>query len=465
MRPSGQPTPRTLRFYLEKLLRGQGLVASVARGTAIVFTIQVAGLALTYVAQVALARVLGAREYGIYRYAWSWINLLGILATLGFPTALQRFVPEYRTRGEPDLARGLLRGARWTTFLASLVAAAAAALVFDHAAGTWLEPDHARALVFGCWIIPVVTALTLNTQVARSFHRMVAAFLPFQLGRPAAGIATAAIIAAGITAATGQNALLILGTGLALLLLAQAAWVVAITPPDVRHAGARSDWQQWLAVSLPLLLMTGFGLLLNQLGVLMVGSMLGPTEAGIFSAATQLAMLVSFFLTSVNNVVAPRISELWHSGRKDELQRLLAIVVHWIFWPSLACAAVLFFGRSWIMGLFGKDFVTGPGPTVLAILLLGHLVNAGAGSVGLIMNVTGHQNLNAMVYGATAVLNIALNILLLPVLGVTGGAVAMASTMMLWNVALVLIVSRRLRLATSIAQLPILLRAIHRPRS
>ena len=450
MPPNDQPSPGTPRFYLEKLLRGQGLVARVARGTAIVFSIQVAGLALTYVAQVVLARVLGAREYGVYRYAWSWINLLGVLAALGFPTALQRFVPEYRTRGEPGLARGLLRGARWTTFLASVLAAGIAALVFERAAGTWLEPDQARALVLGSWIIPVVTALTLNTQIARSFHRMVAAFLPAQLGRPVAGIAAAAILAAGIAAATGTNALLLFGAGVAIVVLVQWAWVAAIVPPDVRRSRPRTAWREWVAVALPLLLMTGFGLLLNQLGVLMVGSLLGPTEAGIFSAATQLAMLVSFFLTSVNNVVAPRISELWHGGRKDELQRLLSVVVHWIFWPSLACAAVLFLGRSWIMGLFGRDFAAGDGPTVLAILLLGHLVNAGAGSVGLIMNVTGHQNLNAVVYGSTAILNVVLNIVLLPPLGVVGGAIAMTGTMALWNIVLVMIVSQKLRLHTTI---------------
>ncbi|MDQ7007966.1 MAG: flippase [Acidobacteriota bacterium] len=426
-----------------------GLMHRVARGTAIVAILQVAGMALGYLAQVVLARLLGTYEYGIYRYAFSWITLIGTLACLGFPTALQRYIPQHAGDKQWGLLKGLILGSRLLVMGAGLLAAALAAAVFHQAAGRWLDPAQARALMIGAWIIPIFALFVLNTQLARSFHRMTVAFLPWNIGRPAA-----ALLAAGslywLLEPTGLDALLAFGGCLAVFMLLQWAWVWRAYPEPARLAPTAWAWRPWLQVALPLLLMTGFGILLNQLGVLMVGSMLGPADAGIFAVATQLATLVSFFLGSINNVVAPRISELYHAGNNADLQRMLSTVVHWIFWPSLLVGLVLVVAARPILSLFGPDFAAGAAPSVLIILVAGNLVNAAAGSVGLIMNVTGHQNLNAVVYGSSAALNVLLNILLLPRYGVAGGAAAMTATMILWNVLLVWIVARRLRLHPSI---------------
>ena len=70
--------------------------------------------------------------------------------------------------------------------------------------------------------------------------------------------------------------------------------------------------------------------------------------------------------------------------------------------------------------------------------------HAAAGPVGYIMALSGHERVSAKVFGASAALNLVLNAIGIPVLGMEGAAIATAVTMAFWNVWLILEVRRRL---------------------
>src|SRR5712671_2081068 len=76
------------------------------------FLIRVASAVIIYLSQVLLARWMGRFEFGIYVYVWAWVGFLGMLSPIGIAYAAQRFIPEYRARGDDDGLRGFLRGSR-----------------------------------------------------------------------------------------------------------------------------------------------------------------------------------------------------------------------------------------------------------------------------------------------------------------------------------------------------------------
>jgi O-antigen/teichoic acid export membrane protein len=86
----------------------------------------------------------------------------------------------------------------------------------------------------------------------------------------------------------------------------------------------------------------------------------------------------------------------------------------------------------------------------MALLLLGHLFNAGAGSVGYLLNMTGHQTSTAWVFGVSACLNIGLNVVGLWLFGLAGAAAATALSMVVWNIWLYHLVTRKLDIYPSI---------------
>ncbi|PIE74437.1 MAG: hypothetical protein CSA18_05100 [Deltaproteobacteria bacterium] len=58
---------------------------------------------------IVLVRLLSKHDYGVYHLLYSVIALIGMVASLGIANTLQRFMPEYYSRGEFVLANKLYR--------------------------------------------------------------------------------------------------------------------------------------------------------------------------------------------------------------------------------------------------------------------------------------------------------------------------------------------------------------------
>ena len=95
-------------------------------------------------------------------------------------------------------------------------------------------------------------------------------------------------------------------------------------------------------------------------------------------------------------------------------------------------------------GFFGSEFKDGY--YALLILSVGQLVNVLSGSVGYIMTMTGRQKQAAYVLAISAALNIVMNYMLIPHFGIEGAAIATAVSLMLWNIALILYIRKKINL-------------------
>ncbi|MFO7971597.1 MAG: polysaccharide biosynthesis C-terminal domain-containing protein, partial [Desulfobacterales bacterium] len=107
---------------------------------------------------------------------------------------------------------------------------------------------------------------------------------------------------------------------------------------------------------------------------------------------------------------------------------------------------VFFFalGRPLLGLVFGAVFVNSYLP--LVILMAGQMVNSAAGSVAFLLNMTGHERDTAKGVACAAGINIVLNLILIPPLGINGAATATAVSMVVWNVLLWWMVRKRLRI-------------------
>ncbi len=136
------------------------------------------------------------------------------------------------------------------------------------------------------------------------------------------------------------------------------------------------------------------------------------------------------------------MSAMFASGDKSGLERVVHTVTSWAFWPSLAIALVMWLGGHRVLSIFGPGFSAGY--ATLAILMIGQVVNSGAGPVVLLATVTGHQAAAARVLGWSALANVAICLVLIPPFGLLGAACASSATMALWNIWLHQVVTRNL---------------------
>ena len=130
------------------------------------------------------------------------------------------------------------------------------------------------------------------------------------------------------------------------------------------------------------------------------------------------------------------------TGERESLQDAVRIGTRIALGAALVMTMILFaFGRQ-VLTLFGPEYADGY--KILVVLTLGHLISAGAGPVGYLMSLTGHERSAAGVYGVCVCVNIVANAVLIPQYGAMGAAFATAGSMALWNAWLRALVARKL---------------------
>ncbi|MFN3933485.1 MAG: polysaccharide biosynthesis C-terminal domain-containing protein [Parvibaculum sp.] len=434
-----QPLRRVAGELLSRLQDGH--LGGVVRGAAFVMAIRVAGAAIALLSQVMLARWMGAFEYGIFSYVWVWVIVLGLVVPMGFGTSVLRFIPEYRTKQRWARLRGFI-GASSGVVLAVSCAASAAGLVLLYAMRGHIDSIYVLPLAIGLLCVPAFAMTDYQEGAARAFGWVNLAYIPAYIVRPLL-IAGAA---GGIFHFTGG------ATGLQVALGALAACVVTVAVQRLllqyRMArevpSARPAWhtKYWIAASAPLVLVEGLYMLMTNTDIVLLGYFADPDDVGIYFAATRIANLMAFIFFSLNALAVPKFAELHGAGKHDELQRFMRGVIHAMFWPTLAAGIFLLAAGEFILGLFGAGFEAGY--VLLALLMLGFLVRAATGPTEYLLNMTGNQNVVALVYGLAAAGNIVLNLLLIPEFGAAGAALATAISVFVSTVFLAVAVKRRL---------------------
>jgi len=179
--------------------------------------------------------------------------------------------------------------------------------------------------------------------------------------------------------------------------------------------------------ALPLFCMTCFDLTLWWCGQIFLGIWKSSNEVAIYSAAIRTAMLTTFVLTAINGVIAPKFAQIFKHGNHKELKRMSI----WSTRIMLICCSpiliIFLIFPTHLLGLFGQEFTVGANAFI--ILTIGQFINVSTGSVGLLLNMTGKENLSLISTAAAAIAMIALCFFLIPKYGFLGASIAQASSL------------------------------------
>lgn len=413
----------------------------LARSAGATFALKVGDTLATILISLLLARMLGAEGFGTYSYALAWVALLSIPGLFGMENLTVRHVSAYGSTEAWGLLRGYVRRAYQT------VGAFSAAIALAAALGAWLLAGGIDGGLTAFWlamlIVPGMALLRLSQASLRGLRHVALGYLP-ELGvMPIIVIVLlgAAFLVAGPGfGATGAIAVQLVATAAALAAAVALLW--RRLPGEMTAARAVFETRRWYASALPLLFIAVAQAVNRQADIIMLGALQGPVAAGIYTIATRGAGLISFVLFAVNAAMAPSVASLYAAGDLDGIQRLVTRSSRLILLLSLPAALAFVFFGGWFMGLFGEEFVAGA--TALAILSVAQLINGAAGSVGVCLTMTGHERDAARGFAAAAVVNVALNALLIPSLGLIGAALATGTSIIVWNALLVRRVGMRL---------------------
>lgn len=429
------------------LYRDDSEHARTVRNALMAFSVRVLSAAILYVSQIVLARWMGGYDYGVYVFVWTWVLVLGGMSNLGLGTAMIRMLPEYRVTGQFALMRGILRYGRLIAFAASTLTALlgfAGLKLF----GSRLTADYMLPLYLGLVCIPMITLTDVQDGIGRGNGWMAVALLPPYVLRPLLILlAMAGAHALGWPMSPAMAvASAILGTWTTAAVQSVLIYRAAVAEIPVGPLERVPDF--WLKTSLPLLVIGGSELLLQNTDVLVISTFLKPDQVAVYFAAAKTMALVMFIHYAVGSAMAKRFSALNASGDQAALKKITRDAVTWTFWPSLVAAIVLLALGKPLLWLFGPQFVAGY--PVMFVLVLGFLCRAAMGPSEFLLNMLGQQKACAAVIASMALLNIVLQLVAVPLYGSIGAASATAACLILGAVLNTIVARRRLGLQIAI---------------
>lgn len=420
------------RSPLQAIHKIGGWRGSVGTSSLVLLLMRLAHTALLFAISVLLTRSLGPQEYGIYAFSAALLGIVIVPASLGFENLLAAELPAMTARGQHAEMRGLVGTALRLALLAAL-----AILAVWAGLAMWRLPILAPSLWTGGAIVLTALAPLAVMQVRlgalRGQHRVVQGQLPLFVVQPTLMF----LIALGcLLWAPGRFDGITASAFLALSFLGACLLSVLAMPPLFQSTDRRAErWHgaKLLPRVLPFLVIGGVAVVIGQLGILMLGAMLGPKEAGLYQPAALLSAFVSLGHNIINQPLGPRIAQLNAENRREVLQRTLDRAFLAGLGFGLPVALVFMFAGGVVLRLFGADFESAA--TALALLAGGQLLSVSLGPSAITLMMLGRQKLLSTLMAVAALLNLLFNALLIPLWGIEGAALAALLTVAFWATA------------------------------
>lgn len=209
-----------------------------------------------------------------------------------------------------------------------------------------------------------------------------------------------------------------------------------------RHHIKKVDFnKKFLLYSFPLVLANLLGVMMGKIDIIMLGMLSTKENVGIYQIIVQITSVVSLLLIIFTTVFAPKISQLYHENDIESIKRLYVKASRILSSSGLIFTIVLIILSGFILGIFGEEIVAGK--EALIYLAIGQFVNIAVGSVWTMMAMTGKPKLQLYANLLAFIINITLNLLLIPTFGIEGAAFASMITQIITNSLGYIAVSKR----------------------
>lgn len=442
----GIGTTTETRGSSASLLSSGELARLIVRGGTWSLFISAAGAALSLAVHLALARILGAENYGQYVYALAWMNVLVLVVKFELDTASVRFVGAYTATEQWSFLRGFLRRSTQIVGGLSVAMALVSALVvlaLMHRIGRATSLSFVAASL----LLPVTAMVQLKASAMQGLKLVARAQAPNMVVRPIVFLLGVLLVRFAFEqTVTAPVAILLQFAATTVALVLTIRFLQVVLPEPVQRASEAFDTRYWLRTAAGLLVISGGQIILSSNSdVLVVGSLLGPEAAGRYGAASQLAAAVSFGVTAVSFIALPVVADLYAKQAFVKLQGLISHVARLGLALSVPVLFVLVLVAKPVLRAFGPSFADAS--SLLILLGFDQLVGAIFGIAGFLLVMTGHQVMAARVIIACAVLNLALTFTLTPLVGLMGAGLATTLTTLVRSYLLVTCMRKALGLS------------------
>lgn len=407
------------------------------RGSSLLLIGRLLSLAVNLAVQVMIARYLSKRDYGAFAYALSFVTLGQSIVLLGLDRAITRFLPIYEERR--DFARMFGTIVLAVATAVSLGLALVLVVVGFRGAieGSLIADRHAvTVLSILIFLSPIQALDEILIGMFAVLSRPRSIFFRRYVAGPALRLAVVLLLVLGGTDVS------FLALGYVLTGGAGVAFYSVVLVRVLRERGLlrrftlgtmRVPAREVLAFTIPLLTTDLVYAMTYWSDAVLLGHFRGAADVAAFRVVQPAARLNELVISSFALLFTPVAARLFARRDEEGINRLYWQTALWLAVLSFPVFAVTFsLARPVTVTLFGERYEQSA--VYLALLSFGYYFQAALGFNGLTLKVFGKLRYIVSVNLLVVVINVGVNLLLIPRYGALGAAIGTTTTLVAFNV-------------------------------
>lgn len=421
------------------------------KGSFIALVFKAIGIVLGVVFTWIVAQYYGAEGVGLYIAFWSILMIVSVLAKLGFDTAIVKFIAAFCIKKQFGFIKQIYKKVNVWIIISSCLLAVIVIVFSKSLAILFFDSETYQYLIVLLAILILPFSLIAINAEAMKGLKNITAFSFFQ-NASILLLAIAFIFIFSIYRSEKTDVIYAIALAIIVLLpLSLIVWKKLLKRKKKVFASENDQNfpftnKQIFKISIPMLLGNSLFLLMNWTDALMLGAMRNLSELGIYNTALKIAALSSAVLVAVNSIAMPKYAELYAENNKERLKRFVKQTSLLILVLTAPIVLSIFLFPEQLLMFFGEEFVEGK--IALLVLCFAQFFSAISGSTIHLLNMSGSEKIAQNILLFSAVLNLLLNYILIPIYGILGAAVATASVTVLWNILAVIYIYKKLGFLT-----------------
>ncbi|PSG98651.1 MAG: hypothetical protein BRC29_00810 [Nanohaloarchaea archaeon SW_7_43_1] len=405
-----------------------------------------------YIYQIVAANALGSDLYGVLSLGMMAFSVITSLVMLGIPSSVQRFIPYYRNKDDEERIQGVFDFSIRVTLLTSIIISIGLFLSADFLAIQIFRSEQVASVlrVFSI-AVPFCTLATVTTNIAVAFKKIRFKIYIRNITESIVKIAVTAVLlwfnyglfGASIGFAAGWISSGILG----LYLIDRK-----IFPFISGSINSVRERAKIVRHSAPLVLSDVFNQITSWADIFLLGYMKNSSAVGLYNAALPTATIISVIPSAIGSLATPVMTEFYSEGKIEDMAQVYKTTTKWVLMITLPMFLLMaLFSKPGLKLLFSPEYLEqtvnfigfsySSTATALSILAFGYLASSLTGISRQIIEATSQTKYNFYLASMTGLVNIGLNLLLIPDYGVLGAAIATSFSLVTSSVASIIVVN------------------------
>lgn len=409
----------------------EGTISRILSGSMVVLSGSIAHKIIAFGGSVFIARVLGDTGYGVVVVALSIYFILANLLTLGLGGGVARNYPRATTGQEK-------RGVLVVAFRIGLAVGTAGGIMVFVAADpiavhVFEDPSISPLLRIIGVAFPLKVALNLSNGSFQAVKKPLIKTTITSIVQPVVRILLlVALVLTGFGAAGVVGAYTIAIGSAAIISLYYVHQHTTLfdfgRPADVAY-------KPLLAFSLPLVGSTILVDLMNNIDTLLIGILATSGDVGQYNVAFVLGQTTLLFLQTLGFMYVPEISELHANEQMERASMMYQAITKWVLFISVPfILTAVAFPEYIVTFIYSAEYAAATVPfLVLIIGFVTHIINGPNHST---LTAFGDTRQIFAFDAMTMLLNVVLNLSLIPQFGIVGAAMATATAYVVRNTAM-----------------------------